>query len=660
MSELMDRNKDWDSSKNAAEFNAELPPVAIRDMLSDEIGQLKKRPSFREIGQEWQKMLATKRERVNRIVRVDGRHNVLRENDYVVKGGAYVFGNNTAPPAEHFPKLYTKGARKQLAFEHSSVCNICWDGGELICCDRCPASYHEACLTAHGLMGSSAQGIIKDTFVCPHHKCSVCGRNSSAAGGLIIACTECPNAFCEEHESTGLILSPDGCDRWQKLGQPRRAATTTYFCQCSKACQKFHSTRVAQGVTAAIKEQKAEAQQNAQKQHSSAAAATLEILPDRVLIPPTVTRRSKLGTVIDYDGFRWYICRNGDTVGEVAYDFNMDAQKLVYQNRGIDRLSRVARLHKFTPLLLERGKSAFLPPAKAQRLLDNPDERLPDFSDTSSSEEEELASVSSSSSSSSEEEADNRNAKVLHPKLAGLSAPALKKIAMRLNIPVVLGRSPAKWRNVICAHQQFEKHPDRYMASSSSSPEEARAQPLHKRRKTELARKVDKSHEGKVSLPYGNSQIFEVAACNPDHVGPWEGKWERCTVLGVKYNSNTTRIVSTIVPVHSKLLGVRIFGLKVVELLEHCAESIHTAGVAYGDDVTITAVEGQAVASGEDFMKKLASVKTRPVHIHFRWQERDVASYDVKVVSDGMVCPNIPARFIRHKFRSKCMMKKYT
>ena len=77
-----------------------------------------------------------------------------------VKGGAYVFGNNTTPPAGHLPKSYTKGARKQLTFEHSNVCNICWDGGELICCDSCPASYHEACLTAHGLMGSSAIFIV--------------------------------------------------------------------------------------------------------------------------------------------------------------------------------------------------------------------------------------------------------------------------------------------------------------------------------------------------------------------------------------------------------------------------------------------------------------------------------------------------------------------
>ncbi len=23
---------------------------------------------------------------------------------------------------------------------------ICWDGGELVCCSECPAAYHAACL----------------------------------------------------------------------------------------------------------------------------------------------------------------------------------------------------------------------------------------------------------------------------------------------------------------------------------------------------------------------------------------------------------------------------------------------------------------------------------------------------------------------------------
>ena len=42
--------------------------------------------------------------------------------------------------------------------------------------------------------------IQKSLFVCPHHSCSVCGRTSQSAGGLLMSCTECMKSFCEDHE----------------------------------------------------------------------------------------------------------------------------------------------------------------------------------------------------------------------------------------------------------------------------------------------------------------------------------------------------------------------------------------------------------------------------------------------------------------------------
>lgn len=30
--------------------------------------------------------------------------------------------------------------------EHADYCHICQDGGELLCCDRCPKAYHLQCL----------------------------------------------------------------------------------------------------------------------------------------------------------------------------------------------------------------------------------------------------------------------------------------------------------------------------------------------------------------------------------------------------------------------------------------------------------------------------------------------------------------------------------
>lgn len=30
--------------------------------------------------------------------------------------------------------------------EHADYCHICQDGGELLCCDKCPKAYHLQCL----------------------------------------------------------------------------------------------------------------------------------------------------------------------------------------------------------------------------------------------------------------------------------------------------------------------------------------------------------------------------------------------------------------------------------------------------------------------------------------------------------------------------------
>ena len=98
-------------------------------------------------------------------------------------------------------------------------------------------------------------------------------------------------------------------------------------------------------------------------------ADCLDDVPDRPIIPPWATKRSQLGKVVDFDGFRWYICRSGDTAGGIAWDFNLDPQKLVFENSSIPGLSRSARLNKFTPLRLGRGKSAFLSKSEAKRLM---------------------------------------------------------------------------------------------------------------------------------------------------------------------------------------------------------------------------------------------------------------------------------------------------
>jgi hypothetical protein len=57
---------------------------------------------------------------------------------------------------------------------------ICWDGGELVCCDRCPCAYHPECL---GLSAAELQDV--RTWKCPLHYCADCGKASAQAGNML-------------------------------------------------------------------------------------------------------------------------------------------------------------------------------------------------------------------------------------------------------------------------------------------------------------------------------------------------------------------------------------------------------------------------------------------------------------------------------------------
>ena len=43
-------------------------------------------------------------------------------------------------------------------------CNICKDGGELLCCDRCPRSFHPICL---GLTDEQVDALPEGDWYCP-------------------------------------------------------------------------------------------------------------------------------------------------------------------------------------------------------------------------------------------------------------------------------------------------------------------------------------------------------------------------------------------------------------------------------------------------------------------------------------------------------------
>ena len=48
-----------------------------------------------------------------------------------------------------------------------------------------PAAYHTKCLSSRGLV-MSRQGVGGTSFICPHHRCSVCGRGSTGRWNVVV------------------------------------------------------------------------------------------------------------------------------------------------------------------------------------------------------------------------------------------------------------------------------------------------------------------------------------------------------------------------------------------------------------------------------------------------------------------------------------------
>ena len=515
LDQMVDRTKDYKSTViDASEFEAEAVPLNIRDMLADEMKTSKKQ-SIKDIAKEYNEEMSKKRVRVSRILTVDGER-VLRENNYTMSEGIDTFSGgtkSTSSSSSSSSKKSPKGSPRANEYAktmkgknwvHDSWCLICWDGGKMLCCDRCPASFHERCLESHGYLGRTAAGIQKDVFVCPQHMCRSCGRRATAAGGVLIACTECPACFCEEHEpDVGCELDSTGNDRWEALGM--KASRTTYFCRCSEGCTKFNATRVAEGPEAAIdqvnkdivKAEKKRKKLASAKKKTPAKSKTnkkstgltpkekieqeQQVLSKRPVIPPRADNELSVpGTVVDYDGFRWYICSNGETPGQVSWELDIDCALLVYQNQNISGLGRSSKLIKHTPLMLGRGESPFLSKKEANALLKT---------DPHSSRPKKKKKLNSA-----------------------------KKVKVK--------KKPSA-------------------AASSAYERQSRLDTLIEEHKIIYGKEVAPMNRSNMVLlqkkmPYG-LKYFEVANCNPTHVGEWTGGWETCYCV-LENNSTTDRM----------------------------------------------------------------------------------------------------------------------
>lgn len=142
--------------------------------------------SNNEISADWTR--ESRRLGMERVVMVDG-HPVLKET----------IGNNeweaVATLSGKDPRLAEPPKKKRKALEHQDYCQVCYDGGNLVVCSGCPRTYHYGCLSKEFQLKTRSQ---MGTFYCPQHECADCSQKTINAGGMLLRCRWCENAFCED------------------------------------------------------------------------------------------------------------------------------------------------------------------------------------------------------------------------------------------------------------------------------------------------------------------------------------------------------------------------------------------------------------------------------------------------------------------------------
>nr|XP_011460777.1 PREDICTED: uncharacterized protein LOC105350447 [Fragaria vesca subsp. vesca] len=108
-------------------------------------------------------------------------------------------------------KRRTQVVRADDNDENDDSCGLCGEGGELICCDNCPSTFHQACL--------SLQELPEGSWYCPNCTCWICGhfvtnkKASSTSDGF--KCSQCEHKYheaCQKGKSIH-VLDSWFCDR---------------------------------------------------------------------------------------------------------------------------------------------------------------------------------------------------------------------------------------------------------------------------------------------------------------------------------------------------------------------------------------------------------------------------------------------------------------
>ncbi|KAF7141276.1 hypothetical protein RHSIM_Rhsim06G0206400 [Rhododendron simsii] len=104
--------------------------------------------------------------------------------------------------------------------QNDDSCGLCGNGGELICCDNCPSTFHQACLYVKELP--------EGNWYCSNCTCRICGDvvhdKEASKSPDALKCSQCENKY---HEA---------CLKGK--GPCKQVASNTWFCE--ESCQEVY------------------------------------------------------------------------------------------------------------------------------------------------------------------------------------------------------------------------------------------------------------------------------------------------------------------------------------------------------------------------------------------------------------------------------------
>ncbi|KAK6913936.1 Zinc finger, PHD-finger, partial [Dillenia turbinata] len=106
---------------------------------------------------------------------------------------------------------------------NDDTCGICGDGGDLICCDSCPSTFHQSCL--------GIQMLPPGDWHCPNCSCKYCGIAGQSTDdndpvSSLLRCSQCEKKF---HPS---------CIKGMDAPAADSSSSATYF--CGQTCQEIY------------------------------------------------------------------------------------------------------------------------------------------------------------------------------------------------------------------------------------------------------------------------------------------------------------------------------------------------------------------------------------------------------------------------------------